>query len=104
MPRGARRSSKDYSLLMVSSRFNHFSPKRAATQLDLVVAVVVGEEFLFQVVEQDDASRACLMTLIQEGDDGKELSREEGFARLRAEIQQFKDKPAIQGRQGVRYT
>lgn len=52
---------------------------------------LVGEDFLFQGLEQDEASRARLLALIREGDAGPEVSREEGFARTRAKIDQFKD-------------
>lgn len=53
---------------------------------------VVDEDFLFQGIEQDAASRARLLALIREGEEGPEVSREEGFARIRAKIEQFKDK------------
>ncbi|QEG34069.1 hypothetical protein [Bythopirellula goksoeyrii] len=55
---------------------------------------VVGEEFLFLAVEQDKASRARLLALLQEGEESAEVSREEGFARMRAKVQELKDKSA----------
>lgn len=55
---------------------------------------VVGEDFLFQGIEQDETSRARLLELIREGDAGPEVSREEGFARIRSKIDQFQDTSA----------
>lgn len=53
---------------------------------------VVGEEFLFQGLEHDEVSRDRLLALLREGDAGPEVSREEGFVRMRAKIDQFNDK------------
>ncbi|MCG8449472.1 MAG: hypothetical protein MI725_07830 [Pirellulales bacterium] len=55
---------------------------------------VVGEDFLFDGMEHDPASRARLLSLLEEGEMSGEVSKEEGRARMQATIDQYKNRTA----------
>ena len=58
------------------------------------VYYLVDEAFLLGAAEHDEKSRQRLQALIQEGFEGKEVSAEEGEARIRRKMQSIADKNA----------
>lgn len=55
---------------------------------------LVDESFLLGAAEHDEQSRQRLKALLKEGFEGKEVSAEEGEARIRRKMQSIADKSA----------
>jgi hypothetical protein len=54
---------------------------------------VVGEDFLFDGIEHDPASRERLLSLLEEGEQSGEIPKEDAHVRMQATIDKYKVEP-----------